>query len=274
MPELEDELADIVSKAQRGLAISTSQLAKLSQLDPAAVRSTRSGTPSLEVIHAIAPHLRLKASALWNLYKGRHLPAREHVNGLVRIDTPAPMTGYEEMRVSAFLLHHPESKEAILFDTGTRLKALTDVLERAKLELKALFVTHTHWDHIDILEELTTHFPQLAVYGPPLSNIPAQTTLSGNETIKVSGLEITAKPTPGHAPDGLSYLVKGLEKPIVIVGDAIFAGSVGGMAAEAYPRGLTAIKEHLLSLPPETIIAPGHGGLTSVGYEREHNPFF
>jgi|TARA_B110000438_G_scaffold303242_1_gene363871 glyoxylase-like metal-dependent hydrolase (beta-lactamase superfamily II) len=272
MPEIEDELSDIVSKAQRGLGISTSQLAARTQLEPAAVRAARTGEPDEATIRSISPFLGLQADGLWKVHQGTYAPKVDAVDGFTRIDTPAPTQGYEEMQVNAFLLHQPERNEAVLFDTGTSLSAILDAL--GERDLKALCVTHTHWDHIVVLEELIAYFPEMAVYGPPLSKASHQTTLEGVEVLNIAGLDIAVKPTRGHAHDGLSYIVRGLTKPIAIVGDAIFAGSVGGIPAEAYEDGLKAISEHLLTLEPETIIAPGHAGLTTVDYERAHNPFF
>lgn len=272
MPKLEDELSDIVSKAQRGLGISTSQLAEGTKLDLADVRAARSGNPSKTVIEKIAPYLNLRASGLWDIHEGRYGEDVPMVNGCTRIDTSAPMQGYEEMRVNAYLVSKPGSDEAVLFDTGTSLSAILEALGDQKL--KAIFVTHTHWDHIDVIDEVIAHFPSLEVYGPAIEKAPEQTILLGSETLSVAGLEICVRDTPGHAHDGLSFLVKGLEKPVAVVGDALFLGSVGGIGPEDYTSGLHAIREHLLSLAPETVVAPGHADLSTISYEKTHNPFF
>jgi glyoxylase-like metal-dependent hydrolase (beta-lactamase superfamily II) len=67
--------------------------------------------------------------------------------------------------------------------------------------------------------------------------------------------------------------VSGLAKPVVVVGDSLFAGSMGG-APNAYEQARKNNREKILSLPPETIICPGHGPMTTVANERVHNPFF
>ena len=72
---------------------------------------------------------------------------------------------------------------------------------------------------------------------------------------------------------GLTYQITGLEKPVAIVGDAIFAGSMGG-GMVSYKNALRTNKEKVMTLPDETIICPGHGPVTTVGEERENNPFF
>jgi hydroxyacylglutathione hydrolase len=79
--------------------------------------------------------------------------------------------------------------------------------------------------------------------------------------------------TNGHSPGGTSYVVHGLQHPVAVVGDSLFAGSMGG-APNDYQKALRNNLEKLLSLPEDTLVCPGHGPLTTVANEREHNPFF
>ncbi|HMO64234.1 MAG TPA: MBL fold metallo-hydrolase, partial [Verrucomicrobiota bacterium] len=82
--------------------------------------------------------------------------------------------------------------------------------------------------------------------------------------------------TPGHAADGVTYVVTGWrqDRPAVaLVGDAIFAGSMGG-APEQGELARGRVREHILTLPDDTLICPGHGPLTTVAEERANNPFF
>ncbi len=72
----------------------------------------------------------------------------------------------------------------------------------------------------------------------------------------------------------MTYLIEGLTPAVAIVGDAIFARSIGGIPTSAYQAALEAIRKNILSLPSSTILCPGHGSLTTVGEELEHNPFF
>src|SRR3990167_1584620 len=87
-------------------------------------------------------------------------------------------------------------------------------------------------------------------------------------------ISIEARSTPGHSPGGTTYIIRGLSSPVPIVGDAIFARSEGDISPSAYPSALKAIQNNILSLPHETILAPGHGPLTTVGEELKHNPFW
>ena len=96
------------------------------------------------------------------------------------------------------------------------------------------------------------------------------------EIIPIGGLRITHRETPGHAEDGVTYIVGNWQEDapsVAMVGDAIFAGSMG----KGNPDGELArakVKEQILSLPPETLICPGHGPMTTVAEEKKNNPFF
>jgi hydroxyacylglutathione hydrolase len=79
--------------------------------------------------------------------------------------------------------------------------------------------------------------------------------------------------TSGHSLGGMSYVVNGLARPVAIVGDSIFAGSMGG-GGVSYEDALRNNRQKILRLPENTVLCPGHGPLTTVGEERKHNPFF
>ncbi|MFP4282386.1 MAG: MBL fold metallo-hydrolase [Opitutales bacterium] len=274
MNYLEDTFADVLSKAQRGLGLTTSTLAEDSGLDPQAVRALRSGEETTQGLQPLAERLGLRPEGLRLLADERYAPPVPDVPGFHIIESPAPMAGYEEMRVNAYLLHHPESEQAILFDTGTRTERLEEAFARTGRQLTALFVTHTHWDHVEVLDALSEAHPEMAAYGPGEGDRSLFEPLEPGSQLTLGGLEIEARATPGHAPAAFSYVVRGLAVPVAVVGDALFAGSVGGIPPEAYAAGLAAVREQLFSLPDETIVAPGHGRLTTIGYERLHNPFF
>ena len=89
----------------------------------------------------------------------------------------------------------------------------------------------------------------------------------------VDSLSLVAKHTHGHSVGGLSYVIDGLEKPIAVVGDAIFAGSMGG-GMISYIDALRTNREKIMSLADDTILCPGHGPLTTVREEKQNNPFF
>ena len=90
---------------------------------------------------------------------------------------------------------------------------------------------------------------------------------SAGVTIDVSGLTVR------HSPGGITYIVRGLAHPVAVVGDAVFAGSMGG-GGISYEDALFTNKKEIFALPNDTIICPGHGPLTTVGEELKHNPFY
>jgi hydroxyacylglutathione hydrolase len=272
--KLEDEVGDVISKAQRGLGLATSTLADQSNLPLATVRGLRSGEWTPEALKAIAPALKLRPEGLLRLAKQRWQPGLLPPAELLQIDQPAPMRGYKTMRVNAFLVLPPGTRDAILFDTGTSLEPVLNLLGIRGRRLAAVFITHAHWDHCDALPALRQQFPEVPLFGPGDVPIAFDEVLKSGDRHFFGGVGIEARETPGHAPAALSYVVSGLNPGLVIVGDALFAGSIGGIPEPAYQSGLAAIRQELLSLPHDTVVGPGHGSLTSIGYERQHNPFF
>jgi len=105
---------------------------------------------------------------------------------------------------------------------------------------------------------------------------PEKSRLTEGETIKVGTFNITPRLTPGHAADGVTYVVEGWANAapaVAIVGDAIFAGSMG-KDFETPALAQEKVRSEILELPEDTLICPGHGPLTTVEKERAHNPFF
>jgi glyoxylase-like metal-dependent hydrolase (beta-lactamase superfamily II) len=92
-------------------------------------------------------------------------------------------------------------------------------------------------------------------------------------TFALGRLQIETRDTSGHSPGGTTYHVHGLDRPLAVVGDALFAGSVGGIKS-GYADALKRIAENILSAQDGTVIAPGHGPLTTVAQEKAANPFF
>jgi glyoxylase-like metal-dependent hydrolase (beta-lactamase superfamily II) len=98
-------------------------------------------------------------------------------------------------------------------------------------------------------------------------------TFSYGERFTLGVLTIEARKTTGHTVGGVTYVVTGLARPVAIVGDALFAGSAGG-GLISWHDVLATCREEILTLPPDTIICPGHGPLTTVAEELAHNPLF
>lgn len=270
MNRLEDELSDVIAKAQRGLGIATSSLAANAGLGPQETRALRGNDWSEEAIRAVAPHLQLDPQGLLMLARGDYQPSARKPRNLHIITTP--MDDENSMQVNAYLLANRAG--AVLIDTGTDPEAIFRILHNHRMPLLAILITHTHWDHVDALGVIRTRFPRVPAFAPAGEAIDLATPLRAGESHAWGGLHFRSHATAGHSPDALSYSLDDASEPLVFAGDALFAGSVGGIPQTRWQQGLRAVEEEILSLPPETLVCPGHGCLSSVAYERRHNPFF
>jgi glyoxylase-like metal-dependent hydrolase (beta-lactamase superfamily II) len=195
------------------------------------------------------------------------MPHVDPVDGLAMMTTDL---GY--MTVNAYVIWDPETRQAVTFDTGATCDPLIQCILNKGLTVSHVYITHTHLDHVmDIVrlqEETGVHG-----YGPAIENPLGLRPLKPGDAFVVGNLKIKVLDTSGHTPGGLSYFITGLSHPIVVVGDALFAGSIGGAAA-AYDQALRNLRDHVFTLPDETIVCPGHGPLTTIGHEKIWNPFF
>ena len=103
--------------------------------------------------------------------------------------------------------------------------------------------------------------------------LPDAEPFADGKVFSVGGLKIETRRTSGHARGGTTFVVTGLAKRLAVVGDALFAGSMGGGMVD-YEEALRTNRGNIFTLPDDTIVCPGHGPLTTVGEEKLHNPFF
>lgn len=267
MIPLEDTVADIIGKAQRGLGIADSTLAERAGIAAADVRAAREGKTTPAVYEKIAPVLELDGPALSALAAGSYTPPAYEVEGLAMFNTP-----FDDITVNAFLAWEPKSREAVAFDTGASCAGMLDTIRKSDLHVRLILLTHAHPDHVADLDRLreATGAP---VYTSDREPAPGAEPIVEGREFNVGDLHIKPLLTWGHSPGGMTYFVTGLAKPVAIVGDSIFAGSMGG-GNVSYVDAIENNLRKILSLPTETIICPGHGPMTSVGDEKMHNPFF
>ena len=264
---LEDTPADIVGKAMRGLKLADSEVAEKAGVSAAEVASFRAGGFDEEVARAVAPLLHLNAGALVAMGKKEWRPKPVEVAGLAAFNTP-----FEDMTVNSYVVFDHETGDAVAFDTGADCSGMLEFLAREKLTLKLILLTHTHGDHIlelDRLKEITGA-PAFVGNREPLEG--AESFAEGRE-FRCGALRIETRLTWGHSPGGITYVVHGLEKPVAVDGDAVFASSMGG-GGVSYADALRTNREQILTLPDDTVLCPGHGPLTTIGEEKAHNPFF
>ena len=267
MIPLEDLFNDIVGKAMRGLTISDSEVAQRAGVSTDAVQSLRDGEWNPDTAQKIAPVLGLGASALVGIGEKTYRPAAVSLEGLQQFNTP-----YEDMTVNSYLVWDGASGTAVAFDTGADCSGMLELIAEKKLHLAAILLTHTHGDHILELDRLRekTGAPAYVGEREPLDGAES---FAAGRTFSFGPFEIGTRLTWGHSKGAITYVVRGLAAPVAIVGDAVFAGSMGG-GGVSYADALRTNREEIMSLSNETIVCPGHGPLTTIGEERSNNPFF
>jgi glyoxylase-like metal-dependent hydrolase (beta-lactamase superfamily II) len=265
---LEDNVSDIIGKAQRGLGVSDSQLAERSGVNAEKIRKLREGDFDDDAVERAAPVLKLDAGALRKLAVGKWNPESiGDIPGLAQFNTT-----YHDITVNAYLVWDPATREAVAFDTGADCDGMLQRIEKDNLSVKLILLTHAHPDHVADLRRLkkATSAP---VYISALEAEEGAEAIAEGKRFRIGSLEIEARLTSGHSPGGMTYVVTGLSRLVAIVGDSLFAGSMGG-GNVSYEDALRNNREKILTLPDETIVCPGHGPLTTVGKEKRDNPFF
>ncbi|MDR2463748.1 MAG: MBL fold metallo-hydrolase [Verrucomicrobiales bacterium] len=252
----------------RGLGVADTELSRSAGLTVDEVSAARRGEFSAAAAPRLARALKLNPAALVEIGKKNWHPHAANIVGVHQLTTPYG----NGMTVNCYVIWDTVSGEAALFDTGTQPAAVLNFLDTKKLALKHLFITHSHGDHLDCLPQIqiatgaTVHIHQNGgLGGVSLFNWGAQFTLGT--------LTITTRQTTGHADDGTTFIISGLEKTVAVVGDALFAGSMGG-GAVSYHEALATNLKNIYTLPDDTLLCPGHGPLTTVALEKSHNPFY
>ncbi|MNS04201.1 putative metallo-hydrolase [compost metagenome] len=269
MPQipLEDHYNDVLAKALQGLKLKPEDVAAQADLAAPAIWKVLDGTFDESAVRRLAPLLELGEDQLVALGQQSYSPEVSPPQGMLGFNTP-----YEDFFVNAYLLWDEQTKQAVIFDTGSDGDVILKAAKAHGLKVELMLVTHTHHDHIMCLGELRERTGAPA-YVSPKEPIPDAEPLPEGRTFQLGKLTIKPLSTWGHSVGGTSYLVTGLEKPVVVVGDALFAASMG-RGNISYPEALANNRRELFSLPDETVIAPGHGPLTNVGLEKRNNPFY
>jgi glyoxylase-like metal-dependent hydrolase (beta-lactamase superfamily II) len=266
--QLEDLHQDILGKAMRGLGIGKNEMAKRVKCEKAQIEFILSGGVDEELIFSMAKELNLDESKLLVSAKREWYPSLLIVDCFHQFTLP-----FGDMHVNVYVVWDKQSKSAWIFDSGPLAEPILVFLNKKRLTVNAIFLTHTHRDHIACLDDLRQGSGNPSVYVHELEAIDGCTSIREGCEHRADGLSLSALHTHGHALGGITYMIKGLEKPVAIVGDAVFAGSMGG-GMISYADALHTNREKILSLPEDTILCPGHGPLTKVAWEKKHNPFF
>ncbi|MBX3732450.1 MAG: MBL fold metallo-hydrolase [Verrucomicrobiae bacterium] len=271
---LEDSLGDILRKARLSNQVGSAEAAAAAGLATDAYEQMEAtGTAASGTrFEPLAALLTLSGPRLEGIAHGwRPEPVDlSQWQGLEVITTEG-----DGMTVNAFLAWDPGTHAAALFDTGFEDAPIVELIARHQLHLQQVFITHAHGDHVAALAPLRERYPAARVHSGS-SRAPADQRLTDGAKYAVGSLQVTHRATPGHAEDGVTYVVTGWgggAPSVAVVGDAIFAGSMGG-AREQLPLARRRVREMILSMAEATLICPGHGPLTTVGQEKLHNPWF
>jgi len=272
---LEDEVGDVLEKAIRGAGIHLDALAAGSAVPAARIRDAvdyRSDLGANE-LRRIAAVLGLNEVGLCALGAGRY---------------PLPEIGALPFRVwplrmrhgigvaNAYLVAEAGAEGGVLFDTGAGIAALEAAWPREIRAVAAIFLTHVEGEHAGGLGAVLARFGAPAAFIPRGACAPGGCPAGEGEARIFGALEVTAFSTPGHAAAHNCYRVRAPpgagQRGLLVSGDLVFAGSAGG--GYFSPRQLRAQLRRILgAVPPATVIAPGHGPLTTVENELKFNPF-
>ncbi|MDI6603543.1 MAG: MBL fold metallo-hydrolase [Thermoanaerobacteraceae bacterium] len=191
---------------------------------------------------------------------------------------------------NCYIITNTNSKESVVIDPGEMIPSLIDYIQANKYKLKYILLTHGHLDHIGGVEELRektgapvaiSSYDAEMLYDPELNLSamgygeikvkPADILLNDGDILYIGDIKIEVLHTPGHTPGGISFKIDN----ILFTGDTLFKGSIGrtDFPGGNYEEIINSIKDKLLTQDDNTIIYPGHGEVSTIGYEKIHNPF-
>ncbi len=271
---LEDEFGDIIGKARRGLNMSQNQTATAAGITETELARMEQYTlkPTEAQVFRLAEILNLDGTKLLDIATEQwepEPPQQTSDANLEVVTISAPVGGWP---VNAYLLICQATEDTAIIDTAAHPDLILEQLDARNVNPTAILLTHAHSDHTDGLTQLQTATgceTYIHKNEPnPRSNKKLRE-VSHGDVLSVGELMVTVVNTPGHTTGGCSFLTQ----HAAFVGDAIFAGSVGGPNISLQDE-IDSVRDNLLSLPDSVRLFPGHGPSTTVGEEKLHNPFF
>jgi glyoxylase-like metal-dependent hydrolase (beta-lactamase superfamily II) len=170
---------------------------------------------------------------------------------------------------NVFVLRCKETGDAVLLDAANEHELLLDLCR--KLGVRQVLETHGHWDHIQAVPAVRDAGYRVAVTAGDAGMLPSYDDILEDESvIEVGRLRLHTIATPGHTPGSMCFKLDGA--PLLFSGDTLFPGGPGNTEGDAarFATIIEQVDRKLFTLPPETIVLPGHGTDTTVGTERPH----
>lgn len=195
------------------------------------------------------------------------------------------------LAVNCFIVGSKKDKTAIVIDAGGNPHEILDILKKHHLTLQCIINTHAHFDHVGAVKPLQDATgakfflhqeeapllnclnDQTDAFGLSAISVPMiDRALVGDDEICIGDEVIRVIHTPGHSPGSVCFRIN----DTVFSGDTLFAGSIGrtDLYGGSYAKIIDSIKTRLFVMEDHVIVYPGHGALTTIGREKQHNPFF
>ena len=272
---LEDELGDVLEKAMSCAGLDEEQLATRSGVAASRIRDAVDYRPELTSgeLRRLAAVLGLNEVGLCALGSGMY-PVPE-IGPLPFCVLPLRMPHGIGV-VNAYVVSEALLDRCLLFDTGPGLDSLTAAWPSGIRAIDCVFLTHVEGEHAGGLCDVVRHFGVSAALVPAGSEAPCGRPMGEGEIRQFGSLEVTAFSTPGHSAQHNCYLVRSTNvragRALLVAGDLVFLGSAGGPYF-CHRQLRTHLRRVLSAVPPDTVVAPGHGPLTTAGNEIRFNPF-
>ena len=184
------------------------------------------------------------------------------------------------------------TREAMVIDPGDEIDEIMALVQKHRLTVKQIVITHAHIDHVGgamklrqltgapillnqndyaLLKMLDVQAAWVGMAAP--AKVEIDQPLSEGDKVRAGAVEASILHTPGHTEGSVCLYFPGQRK--LIAGDTLFAGSIGrtDLPGGSFDKIMSSLHQRVLALPDETIVVPGHGPLTTIGDERENNPF-
>jgi len=209
---------------------------------------------------------------------------------MIRVDTLA----VGPFQSNVHIVSCDETGQAALFDAGDEDERILEAIEKLGVTVTAIVCTHTHLDHVAALPEVAAalkapvlmHRDELPIYemvdaqaamfglSAP-GRVPVDRYLEDGEILEVGNLRARILLSPGHSPGSICALFDGASPGHIIVGDVLFQGSIGrtDLPGGSYDTIMRTLQKRFIPLPDDTIVHSGHGPDTTIGWEKQTNPF-